>query len=47
MKTFYLKTKSGEIISKKSFHYLDEAISYFAEMKHISEYDLLKIYTVE
>jgi|688.fasta_scaffold424338_3 hypothetical protein len=47
MKTFYLKTKDGEVISSKKLNSLDEAISFFAAMKQISEWDLLKIYDVD
>lgn len=46
MRNYYLKTKTGEVVTttKQSGHL--EAISFFAKRKMISEKELLKIYKV-
>jgi hypothetical protein len=44
---FKLTTKGGEVIKKvKGMSSIEEAISYFAGIKRLSELDLLKIYKV-
>lgn len=43
---YELRTKDGEVIYKKRFNDIDEAVSYFANRKQISENDLVNIYDV-
>jgi hypothetical protein len=43
---YELRTKDGEVIYKKRFNNIDEALIYFANRKQISEDDLLNIYDV-
>jgi len=43
---YELRTKDGEVIYKKRFNGIDEAVTYFANRKQISENDLLNIYDV-
>ena len=46
MKTFYLKTRDGEIINKITVFRKLEAIQYFSEVKVMSEDDLLDVFIV-
>ena len=43
---YELRTKDGEVIYKKRFNDIDEAVTYFANRKQISENDLVNIYDV-
>lgn len=46
MKSFYLKTKCGEVINSASFNRKNEAVEYFSEVKKMSDEDLLSIFIV-
>lgn len=47
MGRYFLKTKKGVVINTVNVDSFDDAITYFAKHKKISEKDLLKIYKVE
>ena len=46
MKTFYLRLKNGDILSKIDATTKEIAISYFSQIKRLDEKDLVKIYTI-
>lgn len=46
MGNYYLKTKTGEIITTTKQRGYSQAVSFFAKRKKISEEELLKIYKV-
>jgi hypothetical protein len=43
---YYLKTKSGEVVTTTKQDGYVEAISFFSKRKNINENDLLKIYKI-
>lgn len=43
---YELRTKDDEIIYKKKFNNIEEAVTYFANRKRISKDDLVNIYKV-
>lgn len=46
MKTFYLKTKEGEIINKRKCENIECAKNYFSEIKKLEIKDLLNIFVI-
>jgi len=46
MKTFFLKSRDGEVINKVDTNNLDNAIAIFAEIKKLTTKSLLEIYDV-
>ena len=46
MKTFLLKTKSGETINRVDSIDFDEALIYFAKVKKLTKNKLLEIYQI-
>jgi hypothetical protein len=46
MKTFYLKTRDGEVINSVKVYRKIEAIEYFSEVKVMNEDDLLNVFIV-